>query len=78
MRLRDLGFLLAFSTALLPWGAVALARHGVPLDLAAWYPLAFIFGLVPLIDAACAVSTSATGSTPRSGDSSRDAVISAC
>lgn len=55
MRLRDLGFLLAFSTALLPLGSLALAEHGVPLDLAAWYPLAFIFGLVPLIDVLCGV-----------------------
>lgn len=53
MRLRDLGFLLAFSTALLPWGALALGRAGVPLDLAAWFPLLFIFGVVPLIDALC-------------------------
>ncbi|MEP7185753.1 MAG: alkane 1-monooxygenase [Rhodanobacter sp.] len=55
MRLRDLGFLLAFSTALLPLGTIFLAQHGVPLDLAAWYPLAFIFGVVPLLDAMCGV-----------------------
>lgn len=53
MRLRDLGFLLAFSTALLPWGSRALAHAGVPLDLAAWFPLVFLFGVVPLIDALC-------------------------
>jgi alkane 1-monooxygenase len=53
MRLRDLGFLLAFSTALLPRGSHALAQAGVPLDLAAWFPLAFIFGVVPLIDVIC-------------------------
>ncbi len=53
MRLRDLGFLFAFSTALLPWGSRALAGSGVPLDLAAWFPLVFIFGVVPLIDALC-------------------------
>lgn len=53
MRLRDAGFLLAFSTALLPWGARSLAQRGVPLDLAAWFPLAFIFGVVPVIDAVC-------------------------
>ena len=53
MRLRDTGFLLAFSTALLPWGARSLAQLGVPLDLAAWFPLAFIFGVVPFIDAVC-------------------------
>lgn len=51
MRLRDLGFLLAFSTALLPSGTLALAAAGIPLDLAAWFPLGFIFGIVPLIDA---------------------------
>jgi alkane 1-monooxygenase len=53
MRLRDLGFLLAFSTALLPRGSLALGRLGVPPDLAAWYPLFFIFVLVPGIDAVC-------------------------
>ena len=50
MRLRDLGFLLAFSTALLPWAAHSLVAAGVPLDLATWFPLVFIFGIVPLID----------------------------
>ncbi|MEO6926652.1 MAG: alkane 1-monooxygenase [Rhodanobacter sp.] len=53
MRLRDFGFLLAFSTALLPWGARSLAHAGVPLDLAAWFPLVFTFGVVPLLDALC-------------------------
>ncbi len=53
MRLRDLGFLLAFTTALLPWGSRSLADAGVPLDLAAWFPLVFIYGVVPLIDALC-------------------------
>ncbi len=51
MRLRDLGFLLAFSTALLPWGTLSLAQAGIPLDLATWFPLFFTFGIVPLIDA---------------------------
>ena len=55
MRLRDLGFLLVFSTALLPWGSLAIARGGVPLDLAVWFPLVFIYGLVPLIDALAGV-----------------------
>ncbi|MEO8998271.1 MAG: alkane 1-monooxygenase [Rhodanobacter sp.] len=55
MRLRDLGFLLVFSTALLPWGSLAIARWGMPLDLAVWFPLAFIYGVVPLIDALCGV-----------------------
>jgi alkane 1-monooxygenase len=36
---------------LLPLGSLSLARAGVPLDLATWFPLLFIFGLVPLIDA---------------------------
>ena len=62
MRMRDLGFLLAFSTALLPLGSLLLARHGVPLDLAAWYPLAFIFGLVPVIDALSGVDQGNWGS----------------
>ncbi|MGN6383732.1 MAG: alkane 1-monooxygenase, partial [Dyella sp.] len=53
MRTRDLGFLLAFSTALLPAGAWQLMRFGVPPGLAAWFPVGFIFGLVPWIDALC-------------------------
>ena len=55
MRLRDLGFLLIFSTATLPWGSLALSRWGVPLDLAVWFPLVFIYGVVPLIDALAGV-----------------------
>lgn len=51
MRLRDAGFLLAFSTALLPLGTPALAKLGLPMDLAAWFPLVFIFGIVPWLDA---------------------------
>lgn len=62
MRLRDLGFLLAFSTALLPLGSLVLFNHGVPLDLAAWYPLVFIYGLVPVIDALCGVDQGNWGS----------------
>ncbi len=53
LRLHDLGYLLAFSTALLPWGALGLHRLGLPLDLAAWFPLVFAFGVVPLIDFVC-------------------------
>ena len=55
MRLRphDLGYLLAFGTALLPWGALGLHRLGLPLGIAAWFPVIFVFGLVPLIDLAC-------------------------
>lgn len=53
MRPKDAGFLLAFSTALLPWGAITLARWGVSLELAAWFPVFFIFGVVPVIDALC-------------------------
>ncbi|MEO9079134.1 MAG: alkane 1-monooxygenase [Rhodanobacter sp.] len=51
MRLRDVGFLLAFSTDLLPLGSLALKQAGVPLELATWCPLLFIFGVVPLLDA---------------------------
>ena len=50
MRLRDAGFVLAFSTALLPLGTPALAQLGLPLNLAAWFPLFFIFGIVPWLD----------------------------
>ncbi|MEO8803802.1 MAG: alkane 1-monooxygenase [Rudaea sp.] len=53
MQLRDLGFLLPFSKALLPPLAVALAAVGVPLGLAAWFPFVFIFGVVPLFDLLC-------------------------
>ena len=53
VRLHDLGYLLAFGTALLPWGALELHRLGLPLDLAAWFPLVFVFGVVPLIDFVC-------------------------
>ena len=45
--------LLAFTTTLLPMGALALARQGLALDLAVWFSLAFIFGVVPLIDVLC-------------------------
>lgn len=57
MRPRDLGFLLAFTTAWLPAGGLELARLGLPLDLAAWFPVVFIFGVVPWIDAACGLDT---------------------
>lgn len=53
MHLRDAGFLLAFSSAMLPWGSLALAGLGVPLDLACWFAPFFIFGVVPLLDALC-------------------------
>lgn len=53
MRTRDLGFLLAFSTALLPAGAWQLVRAGVSPALAAWFPLLFIFGVVPVLDWLC-------------------------
>ena len=57
MRARDLGFLLAFSTAWLPAGGLLLAQLGLPLNLAAWFPVMFIFGVVPWIDAACGLDT---------------------
>jgi alkane 1-monooxygenase len=53
MRWRDLGYLTVFVTATLPWQAAGLAALGVAPDLAAWWPLAVIFGLVPLLDLAC-------------------------
>lgn len=49
--MRDLGFLLPFTHALLPPLALVMAGAGVPLDVAAWFPVVFIFGLVPLLDA---------------------------
>ncbi|MHB1272582.1 MAG: hypothetical protein ACYCZD_07405 [Rhodanobacter sp.] len=55
MSVRDAGFLLAFTTALLPMGTLALARQGLVLNLAVWFPLAFIFGMAPLIDVLCGV-----------------------
>ena len=42
-------------TALLPWGSQALSALGVPLNLAAWFPVFFIFGVVPGIDALCGI-----------------------
>ncbi len=50
MRLRDFGYVAVFVTASLPLQAVGLMRLGVAPDLAAWLPLAVIFGLVPLLD----------------------------
>jgi len=35
---------------MLPGAAVRLADQGVPVDLAAWLPIFFIFGVLPLID----------------------------
>ena len=51
MRWRDLGYLTVFVTATLPWQATGLATLGLAPDLAAWWPLAVIYGLVPLLDA---------------------------
>ena len=51
MRWRDLGFILPFGLALLPAAAVRLIDHGVPASVAAWLPIVFIFGVLPLIDA---------------------------
>ncbi len=56
LRLHDLGYLLALGIALLPWGALELHRLGLPLDLAAWFPLIFVFGVVPLIDVVCGLN----------------------
>lgn len=55
MNLHDAGFVLAFSTAALPWSSLALADAGVPLDLACWFAPLFIFGVVPLLDVMCGV-----------------------
>lgn len=49
-RLKAFGFLLAFLTpALMPWSAW-LARNTAHPDLAAWFPLFFLFVLLPLAD----------------------------
>lgn len=58
MRWRDLGFLLPFGLALLPAAAVALIGRGVSADVAAWLPIAVIFGVLPVIDALLGVDTS--------------------
>ena len=57
MRPRDLGFLLPFGLALLPAAAVALTGRGVPADVAAWLPIAVIFGVLPVVDAALGMDT---------------------
>src|SRR5512141_1851178 len=58
MRWRDLGFLLPFGLALLPAAAVGLIGRGLPADIAAWLPIAVIFGVLPVIDALLGVDTS--------------------
>ncbi len=50
MRIRDFGYLAVFITASLPMQAAGLIALGVPPGLAAWMPLAVIFGLVPMLD----------------------------
>jgi len=57
MRRSHFGFLLTFALGLLPVAAVRLGVAGVPLDLAAWFPLFFIFVMLPVADAACGVDT---------------------
>ena len=57
MRLRDLGFLLPFSLALLPAGGVALIAAGWPAPLGAAFPLLVIFGVLPVVDAVCGIET---------------------
>jgi alkane 1-monooxygenase len=52
MRLRDLGYLTVFITASLPLQSACMMRAGMPADLAAWWPLLVIFGIVPLLDLA--------------------------
>jgi len=50
LRWRDLGFVLPFALALLPWAAVALTRSGWPVGACAWFTLLVIFGVLPLLD----------------------------
>lgn len=64
MRARDLGFLLPFGLALLPAAAVRLAGAGVAPDLAAWLPLAVVFGMLPVIDALLGVDTANVAENP--------------
>jgi alkane 1-monooxygenase len=51
VQIRDLGFLLPFTKAVVPALALGLWSRGMPLDLAAWMPLLYIFGVIPLLDA---------------------------
>lgn len=51
MRWRDLGFLAAFSAALMPPLAMMWHAHGLALGVAAWVPLLYLFVLIPLLDA---------------------------
>jgi alkane 1-monooxygenase len=48
--LKQAGFLLPFLAATLPFQAWQLARDGVPADLAAWFPVFVVFGVIPLLD----------------------------
>lgn len=49
-KFKPLGYLLVFTMpALLPLGAW-LGRHGLGADLAAWFPIFFIFAVVPVAD----------------------------
>ena len=63
MKWRDFGFGLAFTMALLPLAASVLWQSGLSPDLAAWFPLVFVFGLVPLIDV-WAAARCRTGTRP--------------
>ncbi|KGI77582.1 alkane 1-monooxygenase [Oleiagrimonas soli] len=50
MRVRDFGYLAVFLTAALPLLAWALIHRDLAPDLAAWLPLAVVYGVVPLLD----------------------------
>ena len=50
LRWRDLGFVLPFALALLPWAGVVLARAGWSANACAWFTLLVIFGVLPLLD----------------------------
>ncbi|MEO7326808.1 MAG: alkane 1-monooxygenase [Dokdonella sp.] len=61
MRWRDLGFILPFGLALLPVAATASMAAGVPPNLGAWFPIIFIFGVLPVIDFLCGKDASNIG-----------------
>lgn len=57
MKWRDLGFLAAFSAALMPPLAMVLHAHGFSLLAATWVPLLYLFVLIPLLDALAGKAT---------------------
>jgi alkane 1-monooxygenase len=50
MRAKDVGYLAVFVAATLPTSVSWMVAHGVSPELAAYYPLLFVFVLVPIAD----------------------------